>query len=77
MVAVLARGVFWILAVYIVWHAVAQSFGAGDPAMGVAKVLFFPLTYFIYPWTAGLVGVFIASMVAYWVSNMGALPPVD
>ncbi len=74
---VLARLAFWVMAIYIVGHAVVESWTAGEPAMAVAKVLFFPLTYTIYPWTADLVVLFFASLVAYGVSNLGGMQPID
>lgn len=76
-VALLARGAFVVLAVYIVGHGVVQSFQAGDPGMAVAKVVLFPLTYFVYPWTAGLGVLFVVSLLAYVVSTLGGLSPVD
>ena len=76
MIPVLARLVFWALFAYLVGHGVATSFVDGEYAMALAKLIAFPLTFTIYPWTAGLGSLFIVAIVAYWISTLGGMEPV-
>ena len=77
-IGLISRIVFWIGLVYIVGHAVVYSYQIHDYGMSILKLVFFPLTYFIHPWTAGLQSIFIISLVSYWISTfLGGLEPVD
>jgi hypothetical protein len=78
LIGVLGRIVFWIGLIYIVAHAVLYSYRMHDYAMVVLKLIFFPLTYIIYPWTAGIWWIFIISIIGYWTSTfLGKIEPVD
>jgi hypothetical protein len=49
-----------------------------DYTMVVLKLIFFPVTYILYPWTAGIWWIFIISIVGYWASTfLGKIEPVD
>ena len=76
MIPLLARLIFWALFLYLIGHGVVSSFSDGEFAMAVGKLIFFPLTFAIYPWTAGLGSLFIVALVAYWVSTIGGMEPV-
>ena len=73
-----ARGLFWILALYIVGTSVLFSWAHGEIGMCVLKLAFFPLTYFFSPWAHGQVGVLVVSVVAYIISTtIGGMRPID
>ena len=77
-VGIIGRLVFWAGLVFILIHAVMESYRAGDFLMLVLKAIFFPITFLIYPWTAGLWYIFIISVVGYWISTfIGRMEPVD
>lgn len=75
--SILARLVFWCTVVIIVGHAVVASFNAGDAALAVTELIFFPFTYLIYPWVSGLWWLLLLGLVSYWISTAGGLEPVD
>lgn len=77
-VGVVGRFVFWVSAIFIVGHAVITSFQQGDIGMAVAEIVFFPLTYIIYPWASGLWWLLIVSLLGYWASTfVGKMSPVE
>ena len=46
--------------------------------MVLVKLVFFPLTYFLYPWFTGLWWVFLISIAGYWLSTfLGDMGPID
>lgn len=74
----LGRGVFWIGLFYIVGHGALASYRAGEMGMAVAKVIFFPITFLLYPWFTGLWWVLLISLAGYWASTfIGGMEPVD
>ncbi len=75
----LGRGVFWIGLVYIVGHAALTSYRANDFVMLVAKLIFFPITFLLYPWYVGLWWLLLLSLVGYWASTFlgGVVGSVD
>ena len=78
LVGLAGRAVFWVGLLFILGHAARSSYFEGNIGMLVAKVVFFPITYVIYPWLSGLWWVLLASLVGYWLSTfVGNLPPVD
>lgn len=77
-IGLLGRIVFWIGLIYIIAHAAIYSYSMHDYVMVVLKLIFFPATYVIYPWTSGLWWVFIISIIGYWVSTLiGKMQPVE
>lgn len=74
---VLGRLGFWLGFIVIVGHHTLYRLAEGDIVLMVGGLLFFPLTYFLWPWFSGLWWVFIASMAGYAVSGIYGLPPVD
>lgn len=77
-IGLLSRAVFWVLLVFIVGHGAITALQSGNAVLSLAMLIFFPLTYFIYPWTAGLVAVFVVSLAAYITSTtIGGMAPVD
>ena len=78
LIGLCARAVFWLCLLWIVGTSVSYSWRSGDVVSVKLKVVFFPLTYFLSPWYTGLWGVFLVSIVAYWVSTLiGGLRPVE
>ncbi len=77
-IGLLGRLIFWIGLIYIVGHAVIYSYLMHDYVMMVLKLVFFPLTYIIYPWTAGIWWILIISLLSYWASTfLKKMEPVD
>jgi hypothetical protein len=77
-IGLFGRLVFWIGLVTIVGHGAISSYRAGDFVLAILKVVFFPITFFLYPWFAGLWWLFLISMVGYWSSTIiGRMDPVD
>lgn len=77
-VGLLGRAVFWVTLGIILWNAGLGSLQAGDAGMAIVKVVFFPLTYFIYPWTAGLGVLLVVGLLGYATSTLiGGMRPVD
>jgi hypothetical protein len=77
-IGLIGRLIFWCGLVFIVGHAALASYRAGQTGMAVAKVIFFPLTFLIYPWYAGLWWLFFISLIGYWLSTVvGGMKPVD
>ncbi|GAG59414.1 unnamed protein product [marine sediment metagenome] len=77
-IGLLGRIVFWIGLIYIIAHSVIYSYLTHDYIMMVLKLIFFPVTYVIYPWTSELWWVFIISIVGYWASTfLGKMEPVE
>ena len=71
------RAVFWLGFLFIVGHALWASYIAGNMGMVVVKVFFFPITYLVYPWYAGLWWILLSSIFGYWIStHIGKLRPV-
>ncbi|MDI6891520.1 MAG: hypothetical protein QMD08_00775 [Actinomycetota bacterium] len=78
LIGLLGRLVFWVGLIVIVGHGALASYRAGDLVMAILKVVFFPFTFLLYPWFAGLWWLFLVSMVGYWLSTIvGRMEPVD
>ncbi len=76
-IGLIGRLVFWLGFLYIVGHAVLWSYVIHDYGAVVLKLVFFPLTYIIYPWYSGLWWVWLLSMVGYACSTLiGRMAPV-
>ena len=74
---VMARGVFWILALYIVGSSVWFSLSAGDICFALGKFAMFPVTYFVSPFMYDQVPALIGSWVCYVMSTvLGRIQPV-
>lgn len=77
-VGLFARGVFWLSLLWILGDSAFSSWRDGNVGMIVAKLVFFPVTYVVWPWLSGLWWLFVVSIVAYAVSTfVGGLEPVD
>jgi hypothetical protein len=77
LIALLARGIFWLSVVIIVGSAASYFWGTYNIVMVFFSIVFFPLTYFIYPWISGLQGVFLIGMLAYILSTSLGMRAVD
>ena len=77
LIALLARGIFWLSVVIIVGSAASYFWGTYNIVMVFFSIAFFPLTYFIYPWISGLQGVFLIGMLAYILSTSLGMRAVD
>ena len=76
--AIAARGIFWVLALYIVGSSAHFSWTHGEPLFAVLKFAFFPATYILSPWFHGQVGLLLISWLAYVGSTLiGGMRPVD
>jgi len=64
------RGVFLVGLVYIVGHAALASYAAHHYGMLAAKLLFFPVTFLVYPWLTDLWWIQLLSLGAYWASTL-------
>ncbi len=72
------RLVFWLSLVYIVGLSLVTSYRAGDYGAVVLKAIFFPLTYLIWPWFAGVWWALLLGLLGYWLSTfVGRLEPID
>lgn len=77
-IGLLGRIVFWICLILIIADSVVYSYLTHDYVMMVLKLIFFPVTYVLHPWTSGLWWLFIISIIGYWVSTfIGKMPPVE
>jgi len=70
--ALLLRAVFSLAAGLIVLTATIDAWQSGNPLLALAALAFFPVTYFVYPWIAGLQVVWFVSLLAFWGSNLAA-----
>ena len=78
LIGLAGRTIFWLGFLFIVGHALRASYITGNMGMVVVKAFFFPITYLVYPWYAGLWWVLLPSIIGYWLSTfIGTLPPVD
>jgi len=68
------RGVFLVGSVYIIGHAALVSYQAHDYLMAAGKVIFFPITFLVYPWFADLWWLQLLSLGAYWASTLFGRP---
>lgn len=73
----IGRLVFWLGLVVIVGHFALYQWAQGDLATAFFGLVFFPFTYFIWPWISGLWPVFLISLGGYWFSTAAGKPPVD
>jgi len=62
--------VFSITAVYIIGYAVLVSYYMGDYFMLAMKIMFFPVTYFVYPFYSELWPVLLVSLIGFWLLNI-------
>jgi hypothetical protein len=69
--------VFWLTAVILVVDTAAYAWSSGGPLLGLAALVFFPLTFFASPFVGGSVALFVVSLAAYAGSTMLGAPPVD
>ena len=91
-IGVMGRLVFWMALLFIVGNSAAYSFHHHEAALGVAKLVFFPATFLIWPfvapahasrWPLALGdGVFLialgVALVGYWISTfIGRMNPVE
>lgn len=74
----IGRVLFWIGLIIIVGHAGIHYYSTGEFVTMVLALVFFPITYMIYPWFFGLWYVFVISMLGYLASTLiGKMPPVE
>ncbi len=76
-VAVLARGVFWVSVLIVVGTAAAYLWDTGNFFFAVLSVALFPLTYLIFPWISGLHWVFLVGVACYALSTKLGMRPVN
>ncbi len=74
---IVGGGVFGIGFFIVIGHAVWSSVLEGNWAMVVLKLVFFPLTFMIWPWFSGLWYLFLLTLVGYWVYQIGGGEPID
>lgn len=74
---VIGRLIFWLGLIFIVGHFALYQWAQGEALMAFLGLIFFPATYFIWPWFSGLWPVFLISLGGYWLSTAAGLPPVD
>jgi hypothetical protein len=67
--AVLSRLVFGLTSLAIVVLGALHAWSIGAPLLALAALVFFPVTFFVYPWIGGLQLLWVVSMVAFWVGN--------
>jgi hypothetical protein len=77
----IARAIFWIGVALIVGAAAVHYYDLGKTGISVVAVIFFPLTYVIYPWTHSALGVhlwlvFVVASVCYSISALLGVEPV-
>ncbi|MBI2462543.1 MAG: hypothetical protein HYV61_13825 [Candidatus Rokubacteria bacterium] len=64
----MARAVFFIGGLYIIGDAALGAYHAHDTARAVAALVFFPFTFLVHPWFAGLWWLQWAVVGSYWAS---------
>jgi uncharacterized protein YacL len=68
--ALLLRMLFSLGSIAIVVIAVLHAWSIGQPLLALAAFVTFPITFFVYPWIAGLVPVWVVVMLAFWGANL-------
>ncbi|MGQ9523720.1 MAG: hypothetical protein ACUVTZ_02665 [Armatimonadota bacterium] len=74
--AILGRPVFRGGVAVIVGHAAITSYCQGNFGMLALELAFFPFTYFIWPFYAGLWRVLLISLAGYVISTTCGMPEV-
>ena len=77
LIALIARGIFWISLFIIVGTAVMYFWTSGNPLAVFISLAFFPLTFLIFPWFSGLHWIFLIGMAGYAVSTSLGMHPVE
>lgn len=78
MIGIAGRVVFWLSAVWIVGSAAVSLWQAGAFVLAVAALVFFPVTYFVFPLLSGAWWLLALSVGAYATSTfVGGMSPVD
>lgn len=76
-----ARALWFVGAAWIVAAAVIHYWAAPNYAMAIAAAVFFPITYFIYPWTHHALEplwiVFVAASALYVAGSLAGHGPVE
>jgi len=71
--ALLLRGVFWLGSFVIVALGVLDAWASGQPLLAFVAFVAYPITFFVYPWIAGigmLQLVWAVSVAAFIGSNV-------
>ncbi len=77
-IGIVSRLLFWLTAVFIVGLAALNLFTEGNVVYAVLALVFFPLTYFYYPFVSGLWWLLLISIVFYGISTIiGGMKSVD
>lgn len=77
-IGIIGRIVFWLGLVYIVGHAVYVNILMINYVGAIFSFIFFPITFFLHPWSWGLWWVFVVSITGYIVSTIiGRMDNVD
>jgi len=64
----IARAVFFAGGLYIIGDAALGAYHAHDGARATAALVFFPFTFLVHPWFAGLFWLQWAVLGSYWAS---------
>jgi len=77
-VGYLSRTIFWITALMIILSAVLNLVTEHKYYYAIFAVIFFPITYFYYPFAADKLWLLVVSMLSYIISTLiGKMNPVD
>ena len=77
-IGIIGRIVFWLGLIYIVGHAALFYYTTGEIVTVGMALIFFPFTFFLYPWFHGLWWIFVISIIGYWLSTFfGNMDLVD
>lgn len=75
--ALIARGIFVLSLLIVVSSAASYLWATDNFLFAVLAVVFFPLTYLVFPWISGLHWVFFIGVAAYALSTKLGLPSTD
>ncbi|MCK4796480.1 MAG: hypothetical protein KAT05_03820, partial [Spirochaetes bacterium] len=78
LVGFFGRIIFWIGITFILLNAFYFTYLSGNYFLLFFEIIFYPLTYLIYPLYSGLWWLLIISLLGYWASTfIGNMEPVE
>ena len=77
LIGIIGRLIFWGMLVLIVGLAVVITWQEGNYVLAILEIIFFPLTFFIFPLLSGQWYLLLIALVGYWLSTpIGGFGPV-
>lgn len=77
-IGIIGRVIFWFGFIYVVGHAAYYYYSTHQVGMAILALVFFPITFLVYPWFHGIWLILIISIIGYWLSTfIGNITPID